>query len=139
MEVLSNKTPVIAKTEELCQTILDQPSFQDIQGKLTAFEGDTEAQRLYSGLADMQDQLQAKQQRGEQLADAEIDAFEKARDTLLNNDTAREFLDAQQALHKMTETIKQYVSKTISLGRVPVEDDFKTGGCGPNCGCSGKG
>ena len=37
----------------------------------------------------------------------------------------------------MKETISQYVSKTIQLGRLPVEDDFKSGGCGPSCGCSG--
>jgi hypothetical protein len=50
---------------------------------------------------------------------------------------AREFLDAQQELHEVQESIHKYVSKTLELGRLPSEDELCSGGCGDHgCGCS---
>jgi hypothetical protein len=43
---------------------------------------------------------------------------------------------AQQAIHKMQETVTQYVAKTYELGRIPGTEDFDSGGCGHGCGCS---
>jgi len=37
----------------------------------------------------------------------------------VNNPVARGFLDAQESLHKIQDSIQQYVSKTLELGRVP--------------------
>ena len=48
---------------------------------------------------------------------------------------ARGFLDAQEELHTVQQSIQQYVSKTLELGRVPKEEDLNDGGCGHGCGC----
>jgi hypothetical protein len=50
---------------------------------------------------------------------------------------AENFIKAQQQMHKIEKTVSQYVRKTFELGRIPGEDDFPRGGCGPSCGCSG--
>ena len=48
----------------------------------------------------------------------------------------RGFLDAQEEMHHVHESINQFVSKTLELGRMPVESDFASeGGCGDGCGC----
>ena len=81
------------------------------------------------------DALQQKQQMGMPLDNGEIAEFEKNRDSLLNNPVAADFLTAQQQMHKIQESVMQYVSKTFELGRVPALEDFPAEGCGPSCGC----
>jgi cell fate (sporulation/competence/biofilm development) regulator YlbF (YheA/YmcA/DUF963 family) len=81
------------------------------------------------------DALQHKQQMGLPLDGGEIAEFEKNREALLNNPVATNFLTAQQQMHKIQESVMQYVSKTFELGRVPEAEDFPAEGCGPSCGC----
>ena len=81
--------------------------------------------------------LQQKQQRSQQLSPEEISSFESDREALLNNPVARGFLDAQEELHHVHETVNRYVAKTLELGRMPTENDFESEDCGHGgCGCS---
>jgi len=61
---------------------------------------------------------------------------EQHREALLNNPVARGFMDAQEELHQVQESIQQYVTKTLELGRVPSEEEMDSGSCGHGCGCS---
>jgi hypothetical protein len=79
--------------------------------------------------------LNDKQQRALPLSGEEISDFEKHREELLNNPVARGFLDAQEALHDIQESVQKYVAKTLELGRVPTEEDLGGGSCGHGCGC----
>jgi cell fate (sporulation/competence/biofilm development) regulator YlbF (YheA/YmcA/DUF963 family) len=81
------------------------------------------------------DALQQKQQFGVPMDNAEVAAFEQDREQLLNSAVAREFLEAQQQMHQIQESVMQYVGKTFELGRVPMDEDFSSGGCGSSCGC----
>lgn len=141
MLITERKSPVIEKTEELCQTILAQPSFQEIRAHIDAFTADAEAQNLYQELVDLQEELQAKQRRGVALAPDEITQFESGRDALFANPVGKAFVDAQQQLHALNDSINKYVSKTFELGRMPTEEDLTSGGgcCGGGggggCGC----
>ena len=126
----------VEKTRELCQTILTQPEYQSIRRHLDAFQSDGKAQEQYQQLADRSEYLQHKQSQGVPLSNEEISAYEAQREAFFNNPVAREFVGAQQAMHKMQETVAQFVSKTFELGRVPTEEDLNHGGCGHGCGCS---
>lgn len=126
---------VLSKTRELCQTILDQPDFQVLRGQVDAFLADSDAQDLYRQMSEWSQALQQKQMNGTQLTEAEINDYEKQRETLFNHPVARGFMDAQQEIHKVQESVTQYVTKTFELGRVPEDDDFESGSCGPSCGC----
>src|SRR5262245_54530078 len=123
------------KTRELCQAILDQPEYQMIRKQIDAFMGDEEAKGQYQSLSEKGEYLQHKQTQGVRLSDEEVAEFEKQREQFFSNPISRGFIDAQQAMHKMQETVSQYVGKTFELGRVPEPDDFSSGGCGPSCGC----
>lgn len=137
MELKTQDSPVIEKTKELCSTLLEQPSFHQIRDSIERFSQDEAVREQYNQLCDRQEMLQQKDGQGLQISDEEIKAFEKERDALFANPIAKEFMDAQQALHKLQQTVGQYISKTFKLGRLPTDDDFETGSCGPNCGCSG--
>ena len=62
--------------------------------------------------------------------------FEQHRTALFNNPVARDFLDAQEHLHEVQESVQHYVTKTLELGRVPTAEEVKSGSCGHGCGCS---
>src|SRR6185369_717535 len=129
---------IIQKTKELCQTILDQPDMRSARQRIETFIGDEKARAQYEGLMAKGQALQQKQQKSMPLSGEEISAFEKERDELLNNPVARGFLDAQEELHNVHQSINPYVSKTLELGSLPTDADMggeEGGNCGHGCGC----
>ena len=126
---------VLQKTIELCQAIVDQPEYRSLRRQVDAFFANDASKRQYQLVVERGEALQQKQQAGSPLSNDEIADFEKQRETLVNDPVARAFLDAQQEMHKVQESVGQYVSKTLELGRIPNPDDFPSESCGSGCGC----
>ena len=135
METMIEETPVMQKTKELCQTILDQPNMQSIRQRVDAFMGDEQTRAQYDALMTKGQALQQKQQMSMPLSGEEITDFEQSREKLLGNSVARGFLDAQEELHQVQESIQKYITKTIELGRMPSDEEMSGGSCGSGCGC----
>jgi cell fate (sporulation/competence/biofilm development) regulator YlbF (YheA/YmcA/DUF963 family) len=133
MQLSTEDTVVMQKTKELCQAIVDQPEFQKLRQDLDTFMSNDEVRGQYQALSEKGEYLQHKQQTGGQLADDEIAQFESDRQSFLNNPVARGFLDAQQEMNRVQESVTHYVTKTFELGRVPEESDFES--CGHGCNC----
>src|SRR5438105_2024079 len=119
METITQDMSVAQKTKELCQTILDQPSMQSIRQRIDAFMGDEKAREQYDALVNKGQALQQKQQMSMPLSGEEIADFEQHREGLLSNPVARGFLDAQEELQQVQQSVQQYVNKTLELGRMP--------------------
>lgn len=143
METLtSTETPVMAKTRELCETIVAQPGFKSMIEKIDTFTQNEDARSQYDQVLQKQELLQRKQEEGQQLTQEEIKDFEEDRDELLRNPIAHGFIEAQGEMREVQQSVMNYVSKTFELGRVPVEEDLQSSGCcggggGGGCGCSG--
>jgi len=135
MQTITEETPVLQKTKELCQTILDQPNMQSVRERIDAFMRDEKAQAQYQNLVTKGQALQEKEQTSVPLSREEISDFEKQREAVFNNPVARNFLDAQEELQNVQTTIHQYVNKTLELGRIPTDEDLGGGSCGHGCGC----
>ena len=135
MQATLEETPILQKTRELCQTIIDQPEFQAIRRQIDSFLSDEQAKMQYQLVMERGEALQQKQQASMALTDEEVAEFEQQREALVNNPVARGFLDAQQEMRKMQESVGQFVSKTFELGRLPSPEDFSEGSCGSGCGC----
>src|ERR1043166_8186895 len=135
MQTTIEETSVLQKTKELCQTILDQPNMQSIRQRIDAFMGDDQTRAQYDGLVTKGQALQQKEQASLPLSGEEVAEFEQHREALLSNPVAKGFLDAQEELHEVQESVHQYVNKTLELGRLPSEEDLNGGGCGHGCGC----
>jgi cell fate (sporulation/competence/biofilm development) regulator YlbF (YheA/YmcA/DUF963 family) len=131
----ATENAVIEKTRELCETILSQPEFQSVRRDVETFLGNDAAKTQYEKLADRGEYLHHKQHEGVPLTPEEVSEYETLRTAFLANPVARGFLDAQEKMQKVQQTVGQYVSKTLELGRVPNEGDFDSGGCGDGCGC----
>jgi cell fate (sporulation/competence/biofilm development) regulator YlbF (YheA/YmcA/DUF963 family) len=131
-----NASAVVSKTRELCETILSDPGYVGMRRKIETFLANEQAKELYRNLAEKGEHLQHKQQQGVQLSPGEIADYEKDRDALVGNPIAAGFIEAQQSMHQVQESVNQYISKTLELGRVPTEEELDGGGCGHGCGCS---
>jgi len=135
METHLEDGPIVQKTRELCETILQQPQFQSIRSRIDQFLNDESAKSQFDALNEKGEFLHHKQHQGVQLTEAEIADFQKDRDAVLANPVIRNFLDAQHEVHNIQETVSQYVGKTFELGRLPQASDFDSESCGPGCGC----
>ena len=135
MEAITEKSVVLQKTRELCQAILEQPDFPMLRRQVDAFLADEGIKVQYQALSDRGAMLQHKQQTGMPLDVVEIADFEKQREAFLNNPVAQGFMEAQQAMQSVQESVSQFVAKTFELGRMPQQEDFDNGSCGHGCGC----
>jgi cell fate (sporulation/competence/biofilm development) regulator YlbF (YheA/YmcA/DUF963 family) len=132
----TTENAVIEKTRELCQTILDQSEFQGVRRDIDAFLADDAAKSLYEKLSEKGEYLHHKQHQGLPLDGGEIAEYEGLRTQFMNNPAARKFVNAQETMHAVQETVGSYVAKTFELGRLPTESDFESSGnCGSGCGC----
>lgn len=135
MQTQTEDTVVTQKTRELCQAILDQPEVRSLRQKIQTFMANDQARGQYDSLMVKGQLLQQKQQSGLPLDGSEITDFEQSRDAFLKNPVASDYLDAQEEMQKLQQSVAQYVTKTFELGRVPVESDLDSGSCGHGCGC----
>jgi cell fate (sporulation/competence/biofilm development) regulator YlbF (YheA/YmcA/DUF963 family) len=126
---------VMRKTRELCEAIVAQPEFRSIQERVSAFEADAEARRLYDSLVERHQQLQRQQEMGRIIGDDEMDGFDKLRQQVFDNGVAKGFLDAREEAHNLQMSVRRFVSKTFELGRLPEPEDMDGGGCCES-GCS---
>ena len=135
MPTTIEETTVMQKTKELCQTILEQPNMQSIRQRIDAFMGDEQTRALYDELVNKGQTLQQKQQAALAVSGEEIADFEQHRDSLMSNPVARGFLDAQEELHQVQQSVHQFVNKTLELGRLPTDEEMQESSCGHGCGC----
>lgn len=131
------ETPVVKSTKALCQTILDQPAYQEMRKAIQDFLSHPPMRAHYQRLCDKQEMLHQKHEQGQAITDEEIADFEKDESSFLSSPLAQDFIKAQRSMHKIEETVSAYVHKTFELGRLPTDDDFESGSCGPSCGCHG--
>ena len=134
MSTLVQNEIIRRKTRDLCQAILEEPAVQDIRLRIDQFMINDEAKAQYDDVVTQGESLQRKQQQSLPLSEEEIRAFESARDKLMNDPVAGGFVQAQDELHHLKQSIQKFVGKALELGRMPTEEDLQ-GSCGHGCGC----
>lgn len=125
------------KLQELCRAILAEPAFEGARLRVEKFLIDDAARAQYVRVSEQGEHLHHKQSQGVELPEAEVAEFEKQREVLLQNPVARGFLDAQEELQELQQSINKFISKTLELGRMPEMEEVSGGGCGHGCGCHG--
>lgn len=134
MALVADQSIVLRKTQELCEALLQDPHFQELRLKVDQFMINDAAKQQYQDLSEKGEYLHHKQEQGLELSDDEVKEYESRRNRLMQNPVARGFLDAQQSMRELQETVNKYVGKTFELGRVPNTDEM-SGSCGEGCGC----
>jgi cell fate (sporulation/competence/biofilm development) regulator YlbF (YheA/YmcA/DUF963 family) len=132
---MTTLTPTVQnKLEELCRSILAQSDFEAHRLRVDQFMVNDEARSQYVRVSEQGEHLQHKRMQGVDLSPDEVAEFERQRELLLTNPVARGFLDAQEALHDLRESIDRFISRTLELGRLPESEDLQEN-CGHGCGC----
>lgn len=143
MSAIAESTPVLDKTRELCESIVQDSSFRKLQQDVEAFLNDEQAKLSYQSVHQRGEELHQKQASGVELSKTEIKEFEDARESLLNNELVTKFLAAKQELESLQRMIGQHVGMTMEMGRVPSPEEVAHemgGGCcggGGGEGCCG--
>src|SRR3954470_10364486 len=109
METNTQDGPIVRKAQELCQTLVEQPGFQELKSKLDAFMSDEGLKFQYQQVNDMGNLLQMKQSDGLELKPEEIAQFEALREQLLGNAVARNFLEAREEMQKVHQIVGSYL------------------------------
>lgn len=143
MKILEDDSAVMSKARELCSTIAEDADYQQLLAKVESFLNNDEARLAYQSVHESGQALNQKQQAGLELDESEIAQFESARESLMANPIASEFLGAQKDLESLQATVGRLVGMTLELGRVPTSEDIaqaQGGGCcggGGGDGCCG--
>ena len=127
--------PIVAKTKELCATLLEQPEVKAMVGDINAFIANEELRSRYDVLTMQGEALAQRQQLGLNIEQDEMEKFEKERDEWMANELSQKFLNAQKRMQSLQDQIHQYVSKSFELGRVPESHDIDY--CCNDCDCGG--
>lgn len=135
MDTTTADSPILRRTLELCEAIVEQPDFKALKGRIDAFMSDDLAKFQYQQVNDLGQMLQMKQENGMELQPEEIGRFEAVRKEFLSNPVATDFLDAQREMQELHQTVARALDKTFELGRRPSQDDLQDGSCGSGCGC----
>src|SRR5260221_14785206 len=85
MQTAIEESVLVAKTKELCQTILDQPEYHSLRRRIDTFLSNDEAKTEYQTLSEKGEYLHHKQHQGLALTDAEIKEFEVLREKFFKN------------------------------------------------------
>jgi cell fate (sporulation/competence/biofilm development) regulator YlbF (YheA/YmcA/DUF963 family) len=133
--IQTEETTVQQKTRELCEAMLAEPAVAAIRERIDKFMADDKSRAQYEAVMAKGQALHEKQHRSLPLSGEEITDFESQRDALMGNPVARGFLEAQEELTKLQESIQTQVAKTLELGRLPQPEDLDSGSCGHGCGC----
>ena len=137
--MLADDSQVMSKTKELCEAIAGDPEYKALLEKVERFLEDDASKLQFQSVQERSHELGQKQQSGLELSAGEVEDFESAREALMENSVARDFMDAQQSLQSVQMAIGKYVGMTLELGRVPAEEEMvDEGGCcnEGGCGCS---
>jgi len=126
------------KLHDLCAVIAADEEVVTARQHAEAFLADEAAVGLYRRLMQTQHDLSHRQQAGETISNADINAFSLLRDQAQANPLIQEFNDAQETLQGVANLVNGFVTKTLETGRVPTQEEVfgaQNGGCGSGCGC----
>ena len=123
------------KTRELCQFILEDPVFAAAQGRIETFLENEDATELYGNWQRKASELHQKHHEGNEPSDDEIKEFEGLKAKVLDHPVAADFLEAEDTVNDMFQTITKMVQKTLQNGKIPTDEDLKECCGNSGCGC----
>lgn len=123
------------KLLDLCNTIAQDAEVRRARDKAEEFLADEKGVAIYREVVQTSRDLEERHRNGEDISDKELQGLEVLRNQADSHEGIQSFNEAQQLLQGVATRIDAYVTKTLESGRVPSEDELKSGGCGSGCGC----
>ena len=135
MSIIIGETPVTGNdyketAKDLCQALLEDDKLKGVFASIDAFMVNDASKELFSQMQTKGEELQTKQQAGIELTAGEVEEYNKLREQMLDDPAAKAFVEAQESIQSVHQTIGSWVSLVFENGRMPTEEEF-AGHCGP--------
>ena len=135
MSIIIGETPAAdtdykETAKDLCRALLEDARLKGVFEAIDAFMENDEAKGLFSEMQTKGEELQTKQQAGLELTAGEVEEYNKLREKMLDDPAAKAFVEAQESIQSVHQTIGSWVSLVFENGRMPTEEEF-AGHCGP--------
>jgi cell fate (sporulation/competence/biofilm development) regulator YlbF (YheA/YmcA/DUF963 family) len=135
MSIIIGETPATVTdykdtAKDLCQALLEDEKLKGVFASIDAFMENDASKELFSEMKTRGEELQTKQQAGIELTAGEVEEYNKLREKMLDDPAAKGFVDAQESIQSVHQTIGNWVSLVFENGRMPTEEEF-AGHCGP--------
>jgi cell fate (sporulation/competence/biofilm development) regulator YlbF (YheA/YmcA/DUF963 family) len=119
VKFFTENSPAFFHLKGLCDTLAQDPEFQEMRHHLSEFKKDDVAKKQLEALTAMGNVIRSKQARKEELIPREVEEFEELRTEFLSNVVAAAFVESQEQLVNVKRFISHFISKTIEHGRTP--------------------
>ena len=106
----------------LAEAIAQSEELDDLRGKEFAMVIDDVAQQLLEELAQAQDRLIAKQEKGEEPTKEDKKSVEAIEDKMGRNKSIAAYFKAQDKFKKMLEDVNAIIAGAIARGNMPSDD-----------------
>ncbi len=116
--------------KDLCKALLEDEKLKGVFTSIDAFMENDVSKELFSQMQTKGEELQTKQQAGIELTAGEVEEYNKLREKMLDDPAAKAFVEAQESIQSVHQTIGSWVSLVFENGRMPTEEEFE-GHCGP--------
>lgn len=135
---------LLSSTTALCEALAQAPQIIAAKARIGLFFQNPEATKLFEEVNSYGEELRNKHLAGMPPTEEEINKFDKLREAVINNETAKGFLEARQSIDGILNTISQYLGMSIDLGRAPTPEEVEQArqqsasascSCGGNCDC----
>lgn len=137
-------TPELAKlTSELAHGFTQSQKVVSAHARIRLFFQSPDATALYRKAEDFGEELRNKQMAGMAPSDEEIAKFNELRQSVVDNDVCRGYLEARMELDELLSTVNQYLCMAINNGTVPTDEEVaetlqqQMSSCSCGGGCSG--
>ena len=116
--------------KDLCRALLEDEKLKGVFASIDAFMENDVSKELFSQMQVKGEELQTKQQAGIELTAGEVEEYNQLREKMLDDPAAKAFVEAQESIQSVHQTIGSWVSLVFENGRMPTEEEF-AGHCGP--------
>ncbi len=135
MSIIIGETPSTGNdyketAKDLCRALLEDEKLKGVFTSIDAFMENDVSKELFSQMQTKGEELQTKQQAGIELTAGEVEEYNKLREKMLDDPAAKAFVEAQESIQSVHQTIGSWVSLVFENGRMPTEEEFE-GHCGP--------
>ncbi|MCP4847731.1 MAG: YlbF family regulator [Verrucomicrobiaceae bacterium] len=135
MSIIIGETPSTGNdyketAKDLCRALLEDEKLKGVFTSIDAFMENDVSKELFSQMQTKSEELQNKQQAGIELTAGEVEEYNKLREKMLDDPAAKAFVEAQESIQSVHQTIGSWVSLVFENGRMPTEEEFE-GHCGP--------
>lgn len=131
---------LLEATKSLCSLLAESPQVISAKARIGLFFQNAEATKLFEEVNSYGEELRNKHLAGMPPTEEEISKFDQLRQSVIENEHARGFLESRQVIDGILSTINQYLGMSVDLGRAPTEEEVENArkqaaSASCSCGC----